>query len=72
MNYLINMTDFNKIDCYLKKAKEIKPKEFKSNTQNMLNLIENYVRRPLVELDEQLRLELLETYQKVIKKTQND
>ncbi|MBR2069190.1 MAG: 4-hydroxy-tetrahydrodipicolinate synthase [Candidatus Gastranaerophilales bacterium] len=36
-----------------------------------LGIIENQVRRPLVELDEQARLELLETLQKVLRKTSN-
>jgi len=36
-----------------------------------LGLIENYVRRPLVELDEQDRLELLETYQSVMGQINN-
>ena len=36
-----------------------------------LGLIENYVRRPLVEVDEQLRLELEECLNKLIRKTEN-
>lgn len=37
-----------------------------------LGLIENYVRRPLMELDEKARLELLETLENVTKQTRND
>ena len=36
-----------------------------------LGIIENYVRRPLVELDEQARLELLECLNKVLSKIEN-
>ena len=40
---IIALRDFNKLDEALEKAKSFKPKEFKSNTQNMVKLIEEYI-----------------------------
>jgi UDP-N-acetylglucosamine transferase subunit ALG13 len=39
MGYILPLKDFNKLDKLLLKAKKFKPKEFKSNTQNMIEII---------------------------------
>ena len=41
--YLLELKDFNKLDKMLEKAKTFKPKKFVSNTQNMINLIDDYI-----------------------------
>ena len=41
--YLLELKDFNKLDKLLEKAKTFKPKKFKSNTHNMIKLIEDYI-----------------------------
>ena len=41
--YLLELKDFNKLDKMLEKIKKFKPKKFVSNTDNMVNLIENYI-----------------------------
>ena len=41
--YLIELKNFNQIGKTLKKAENFKPKKFKSNTDNMINLIENLI-----------------------------
>lgn len=41
--YLLELKDFYKLDKVLEKAKKFKPKKFKSNTNNMIKLLENYI-----------------------------
>lgn len=41
--YLLKLDDFNDLDIVLKKAKSFKPKEFKSSTINMINIIKKYI-----------------------------
>lgn len=41
--YLIELKDFNQIGKTLNKAQNFKPKKFKSNTQNMIKLIDNLI-----------------------------
>ena len=41
--YLIELKDFNQIGLTLKKIKKFKPKKFKSNTDNMIKLIDNLI-----------------------------
>lgn len=40
---IIALRDFDKLDEALEKAKTFKPNSFKSNTPNMIKLIENYI-----------------------------
>ena len=35
--------DFNNLDKVLREVKKFKPKKYKSNTENMINLIEDYI-----------------------------
>lgn len=42
--YIIPLYDFNKLDKVLEKAEKFKPKKFESNTNNMINLISNYIK----------------------------
>ena len=41
--YIIELRDFNKLGKLVEKAKVFKAKKFKSNTQNMIKLIEAYI-----------------------------
>ena len=41
--YILELSDFDKLDEVLKKAKTFKPKKYVSNTHNMVELIENYI-----------------------------
>ncbi len=41
--YLLELRDYSKLDKLLDKAKKFKPKEFKSNNDNFVKLIENYL-----------------------------
>ena len=41
--YLLELKDFNQIGKTLNKAKKFKPKKFKSNTENMINLLDNLI-----------------------------
>lgn len=41
--YIIGLTDLNNLDEALEKAKKFKPKKFKSNTENMINLIDKFI-----------------------------
>lgn len=43
MGYIIPLLDSNDLDKALEKAKTFKPKMYKSNTDKMINLIENYI-----------------------------
>ena len=41
--FILPLYDFDKLDKVLKDAKNFKPKKYKSNTDNMIKLIENYI-----------------------------
>ena len=41
--YILELRDFDKLGKLLDKAKNFKPKEFKSNTDNMIKLIDDYI-----------------------------
>lgn len=41
--YLLELSDFNKLDKIIEKSKNFKPKKFESNTQNMVKLIGEYI-----------------------------
>ena len=41
--YLLELKDFNQVGKTLQKAEKFKPKKFKSNTENMMNLIDNLI-----------------------------
>ena len=41
--YILALNDFDKLDKVLNEAKKFKPKKYQSNTQNMINLISNYI-----------------------------
>lgn len=41
--YILELRDFNKLGKMIEKAKTFKAKKFKSNTVNMVNLIEDYI-----------------------------
>lgn len=41
--YIIPLFDLDKLDEALKKAKTFKPKKYKSNTKNMINIVKNYI-----------------------------
>lgn len=43
--YLIELKDFNQIGTTLKKAEKFTPKKFKSNTDNMIHLIEDLIEK---------------------------
>ena len=40
---ILPLYDFDKLDETLRKIKKFKPKKYKSNTNNMIKLIENYI-----------------------------
>ena len=41
--YILELKDFEKLDKVLKKCETFKPKKYKSNTENMVKLIEDYI-----------------------------
>lgn len=41
--YILELKDFEKLDKVLKKCENFKPKKYKSNTENMVKLIEDYI-----------------------------
>ena len=41
--YILALEDFNRLDEVLKKAKTFKPKKFKSNNQNFVKMIEDFI-----------------------------
>ena len=41
--YILELRDFNKLGKMIEKAKNFKVKKFKSNTENMINSIDNYI-----------------------------
>lgn len=41
--YILNLDDFDKLDVILKKAQKFKPKKYKSNTENMIKLISEFI-----------------------------
>lgn len=41
--YILELKDFNKLGSLIEKSKNFHPKEFVSNTDNMIKLIENYI-----------------------------
>ena len=43
LGYIIPLKDPNKLENALKDAKIFKPKKYKSNTENMVKLIENFI-----------------------------
>ena len=43
--YIIPLDDFDALDEALKKAKKFKPNKYKSNTENMINLVEELINK---------------------------
>ena len=43
--YIIPLDDFDTLDEALKKAKKFKPNKYKSNTENMINLVEELINK---------------------------
>lgn len=41
--YILGLYDFTKLDEVIKKSDKFKPKKYKSNTNNMIKLVENYI-----------------------------
>ena len=41
--YILELKDFSKLDKVLKKIETFKPKKYKSNTENFIKLIEDYI-----------------------------
>ncbi|MBQ2873327.1 MAG: exopolysaccharide biosynthesis protein [Bacilli bacterium] len=41
--YILPLYDFDNLEKLLKDIKKFKPKKYKSNTENMIKLIENYI-----------------------------
>ncbi|MBE6157954.1 MAG: hypothetical protein E7160_04090 [Firmicutes bacterium] len=41
--YILELKDFNKLGKLIEKSKTFKPKKYKSNTVNMVNLLDNYI-----------------------------
>ena len=41
--FILPLYDFDKLDEVLKAINKFKPKQYQSNTNNMINLIENYI-----------------------------
>ena len=42
--YILELKDFNKLGLLIQKSSSFKPKKFESNTENMVKLIENYIK----------------------------
>ena len=42
--YIMELRDFNKLGTMIQKMKNFKPKKFESNTQNMIKLIDDYIK----------------------------
>lgn len=43
LDYIIPLKDFNKLGKLLEKARTFVPKKIKSNTQNIISIIDNYI-----------------------------
>ena len=43
--YILELKDFSKLDKVLEKVKTFKPKKFKSNTKNFVEMIDNYIEK---------------------------
>ncbi len=43
--YILELSDFSKFEQIYKKAETFKPKDFKSNTKNMVSLIDSYIKK---------------------------
>ncbi len=43
--YILELSDFSKLSKVLEKAKNFKPKKYKSNTNNMIKLISDYIEK---------------------------
>lgn len=41
--YILELKDFSKLGKIIEKAKSFKPKKFVSNTDNIINMIDNYI-----------------------------
>ncbi len=41
--YILKLDDFNKLGDVIKEAKKFKPNKYKSNTKNMIKIIEKYI-----------------------------
>ena len=41
--YILELSDFDKLDEVIEKTKKFKPKKYKSNTDNMVRLIGDYI-----------------------------
>ncbi len=41
--YILELSDFSKLDEVLEKSKKFKPKKYKSNTMNMIKMLEDYI-----------------------------
>jgi len=41
--YILNLEDFDKLDELLEKAKTFVPKKYESNTENMINVVTEYI-----------------------------
>ncbi len=41
--YILELEDFSKLNEVIKKSKNFKPNKYKSNTQNMIKMIEDYI-----------------------------
>lgn len=41
--YILALKDFEKLGKLIEKAQDFKPKKFESNTNNMINMIEDYI-----------------------------
>ena len=42
--YILNLNDFNNLEQLLKDVKKFKPKKYKSNTKNMVKLIDDFIK----------------------------
>lgn len=43
LGYILELKDFERLDKVLKKVDKFKPKKYKSNTENFVKLIEDYI-----------------------------
>lgn len=43
MGYIIPLKDFNRLDKLILKSQKFVPKEFKSNTENLIKMLEEYI-----------------------------
>ncbi|MEG1987398.1 MAG: PssE/Cps14G family polysaccharide biosynthesis glycosyltransferase [Bacilli bacterium] len=64
--YILELKDFNKLDRLLEMVKGFKPKKYKSNTENMINLIEDYIDGVKKKKMKEKFIDLFKKYKEII------